>query len=235
MVFIVLGYLKIAKPFEENEHVETAHEAESDDTKLLTKNFWIVLISFFAMIVVWIVTDQERIPLLLPPLLLIAFYSLPQLGFVTNQMIREFDWENFLLLGTSFSIGLLLATNGTADVLASILIGFIPENSHMIVKVIIFACIVFVLRFFFIVPSSAVIVIFPIVISYSELIGIPPIQLSLLIFVIIGSMMILPIHTPTVFLAFETGVISRRGQTIIGLLSSFVFMTIGILSALYYW
>lgn len=187
------------------------------------------------MIIVWIVTDQEKVPLLLPPMLLVAFYAIPKIGLVTNRMLRDYDWENFLLLGASFSLGLLLESNGTAEALANLLIGFIPEGTSIVIKVVIIAFIVFVLRFFFIVPSSAIVVIFPIVISYSELIGIPPIQLAFLVVMIIGGMMILPIHTTTTYLAYGTGIFSRREQYVFGMLTSILFVIIAILSVFFYW
>lgn len=128
-----------------------------------------------------------------------------------------------------------MEANGTAAALAGKLIEVIPEGSGILVKVIAIAVIVFVIRFFFIVPSSAVIVIFPIVMSYSELIGLPPIQLAFLIIMIIGSMMVLPIHSTTTYLAYGTGILTKKEQYVIGSFSSVLFMGIAIVAALFYW
>ena len=236
MVLFVWYYLKMTMP---DEKITTFLNKEKDINEergeVFSTKFWFVLVSFFLMIIVWIVTDQEKVPLLLPPMLLVAFYAIPKIRLVTNRMLRDYDWENFLLLGASFSLGLLLESNGTAEALANLLIGFIPEGTSIVIKVVIIAFIVFVLRFFFIVPSSAIIVIFPIVISYSELIGIPPIQLAFLVVMIIGGMMILPIHTTTTYLAYGTGIFSRREQYVFGMLTSILFVIIAILSVFFYW
>ncbi|WP_199860692.1 SLC13 family permease [Oceanobacillus damuensis] len=236
MVLIIWYFLKILHP---NDNLAKASsfsqgKIESQDKKLPFK-FWVTLLSFFIMILAWIFTDEEIVPLILPPMLLIVFYAMPKMGLITNKMIREYDWENFLMLGASFSLGMLLMKNGTAEAVANLLITFIPGNTGIVIKVIIIAVIVFILRFCFIVPSAAIVVIFPIVMSYSELIGIPQIQLALLVIIIVGSGMVLPIHSTTIYLAFETGILSKKEQYSMGFLFSLVLMVISILSTLYYW
>ncbi|PAV30934.1 hypothetical protein CIL05_04255 [Virgibacillus profundi] len=234
MVFFVWRYLK-HYALESDEVIIDSTREETQEKGEIPVKFWVVIISFLTMIVIWIVTDQQQIPLLIPPMLLVVFYSLPKIGLVTNKVIRSFDWENFLLLGASFSLGIIMEENGTAAALASKLIEVIPQDAGIIIKVIIIALIIFTLRFFFIVPSSAVIVIFPIVMSYSELIGLPPIQLAFLVIMIIGSMMVLPIHATTTYLAYDTGVLMKKEQYVIGFFSSVFFMVVAICATLFYW
>ncbi|WLD94474.1 SLC13 family permease [Alkalihalobacillus sp. AL-G] len=197
--------------------------------------FWVVIGSFLLMIVAWIVTDQDQVPLLLPPMLLVVFYAFPKINLINDQVVRGYDWENFLLLGSSFSIGILLEENGTAHALANELINIVPQDAGITLKVLAITLFVFVLRFLFVVPSSAMIVIFPIVISYAELIGIAPIGLAFLVVMIIGGVMILPIHSPTTFYAYETGVFRKNEQYKIGLFSSFIVIVMAVLAALFYW
>ena len=78
-------------------------------------------------------------------------------------MVQAYDWENFLMLGASFSLGGVLMKNGTADTIAHLLISFMPVDTGMTLKIIIVAAIIFLLRFLFIVPSAALVVIFQIV------------------------------------------------------------------------
>ncbi|WP_077328438.1 SLC13 family permease [Virgibacillus siamensis] len=197
--------------------------------------FWIAVIGFLLMIVAWIITDREQVPLVLPPMLLVVLYALPKMGLINNNVIRSYDWENFLLLGASFSLGMLMSRNGTAKELAEQLLELVPQDGNMVLKVLFIALFIFVLRFLFVVPSSAVIVIFPIVISYAELIGIAPVNLSFLVVMIIGGMMVLPIHSPTTFYAFETGVFTKKEQYVIGVFSSFIILIMAVIAALYYW
>lgn len=130
---------------------------------------------------------------------------------------------------------MLLEENGTANVLAELLLEVIPEDANTVFKVVAIALIVFVLRFFFIVPSSAIIVIFPIAMSYSELIGIPQVQLAFLVVMIVGSLMILPVHAPTTYMAYSTGVLTKKDQYVIGLVSSVFLMFMAVLATLFYW
>lgn len=197
--------------------------------------FWVVISSFIVMIATWIITDQGQVPLVLPPMILVVLYSFPKLNLITNQVIRKYDWENFLLLGSSFSLGMLLAENGTANVLAKELISFVSPDESITVKIIAIALLIFLLRFLFVVPSSAMIVIFPIVVSYSELIGVDPEKLAFLVIMIIGGVVVLPIHSPTVYMAYETGIFKRKEQYVIGIFSSFVIVIIATLASLYYW
>lgn len=236
MIFFIWFSLRFLYPNSNLEQSEFSKGNKlSQKEKKLSMKFWITLLSFLIMIGVWIFTDEDKFPIILPPLLLIAFYSLPKMGLITNKIVRRYDWENFLMLGASFSLGILLMENGTAEAIANLLITFIPESTGVVIKVIIIAVITFILRFCFIVPSAALVVIFPIVMSYSELIGIPPLQLALLVILIVGSMMVLPIHTTTTYLAYETSILLKKEQYSIGIVFSVLFMIISILSALYYW
>ncbi|WP_141554319.1 SLC13 family permease [Virgibacillus ndiopensis] len=230
----VWRFLKWITP-NESTAIENTVSNYDQKPETLSIKFWIVTGSFLLMILTWVLFDHDQIPLLLPPMLLVVFYSLPKLGLIDNQAIRNFDWENFLLLGSSFSIGILLESNGTANALAKELIAIFPQDTSTVVKVIGIAFFIFVLRLLFIVPSSALIVIFPIVISYAELIGITPIGLAFLVVMIIGGVMILPIHSPVSYFAYETGIFKRREQYIIGIVSSFVMMVVSILATLYFW
>lgn len=210
---------------------ENFKEIEED----MPKNFWSVLGLFLIMIVIWIVSDHNTVPLVLPPMILVVIYSLPKFNLITNQTIRNYDWENFLLLGSSFSLGILIETNGTAGAIARELIHFVPDGGSVAFKVIVIAVFIFCLRFLFIVPSSAMVVIFPIVISYADQIGLSKEGLSFLVVMIIGGVMVLPIHSPTAFFAYSTGVFRKKEQYTIGIFSSLVITTLGILSALFYW
>lgn len=232
MAFFVWYYLKSTAKKEKQSVEPTLENQIEEKQKPITVKLWIVIISFSLMIISWVATD---VPHILPPMLLVAFFALPKMGLITNDVIRQYDWENFLLLGTSFSIGILLQSNGTATVLAQEVVRIVPEDASMVVKIITISLCVFLLRFLFIVPSSAIIVIFPIVISYSQMIGIPPIQLAFLVMMIVGSVTVLPIHSPTVLFAYDTGVFTNKEQYVIGFTSSILIMCLAILSVFFYW
>lgn len=216
----------IQKRIQSKKYFETSRER---------RRFWFVIMTFFIMIIVWALTDNNVVPTLLPPMVLLVIYSIPKIGLLNNTDIRAFDWENFLLLGASFSIGILLDQNGTAVIIAEHMMQFIPENSGLIFKTVLIALITFVFRMIFIVPSSAIIVIFPIVVSYADITNIPALSLAFLVILIVGGTNILPIHSPTSYFAFQSGVLSKKDHYIIAVFSTGIFIITAIIAASTYW
>lgn len=230
-------YLKLSYPSEtEKDFSSFGHTAEVDDEEYEpTKKFWFVIITFSIMILTWAFTDSSVVPTLLPPMILIVLYSLPRIELITNEDIRSFNWENFLLIGASLSLGVILDENGTAGLIAEQLISLVPENAGMTVSIIIVTGVMFLFRMIFIVPTSAVIVIFPVMISYADMTGIPALVLAFIVIMIIGGTNILPIHSPTLYFTFKEGVLSKRDHYMMAVFSSFTFIVVAILAASFYW
>jgi solute carrier family 13 (sodium-dependent dicarboxylate transporter), member 2/3/5 len=201
----------------------------------LPKRFWWIMVPFIAMIISWMVLDQEQVPLIIAPILLVAYYSLPVNGLITNKMVREHDWENFLLLGASFSLGFVIEETGTALVLAEQMLALLPAGLGDFGNILFVACFIFALRFLFVVPSTSMIVIFPIIMNYPEILDLSVISLAFLVIMIIGGVTILPIHSPTTFLAFGTGAFTKKDQLIIGSYSSAVISIIAVIWATFVW
>lgn len=214
---------------DENTHGADHHEYRA------TKMFWFVIVTYALMIATWIFTDSGTVPTLLPPMILTVIYALPKIQLITNEDIRAFNWENFLLIGASLSIGSILDQNGTARMIAEQLLRLVPEHATMVLNIVIVTGIVFLFRMIFIVPTSAVIVIFPVMISYADMTGIPALSLAFIVIMIIGGTNILPIHSPTLYFAFKEGVLSRKDHYIMATFSSFTFFIISILAAGMYW
>ncbi len=195
----------------------------------------IVLISFLMMILVWIVIDQNKIPLLLPPMLLMVIYSLPSIGLVNSKDFEKFDWENFLLLGTSFSLGILMENNGTSMKLASELFKLVSQDASVPSQIIIISILLAFLRLLFVIPSSAIIVIFPVAISYSQIVNVSQVSMGFLVVMIIGGVSIFPVHSPTILLASNTKTLNAKEHYLISIFSSLVIVFSAIMAAIYYW
>ncbi|HSI66834.1 MAG TPA: SLC13 family permease [Planococcus sp. (in: firmicutes)] len=218
-----------------SEELPLAGSAVIEQQSGLPKRFWWIMVPFIAMIISWMVLDQEQVPLIIAPILLVAYYALPVNGLITNKMVREHDWENFLLLGASFSLGFVIEETGTALVLAEQMLTLLPEGLGDFGNVLFVACFIFALRFLFVVPSTSMIVIFPIIMNYAEILDLSVISLAFLVIMIIGGVTILPIHSPTTFLAFGTGAFSKKEQVIIGSYSSAVISIIAVFWATFIW
>lgn len=206
-----------------------------EDNPGLPERFWWVIIPFAIMIISWMVLDQERAPLIMAPLFLVAYYALPINGLITNKLVRDYDWENFLLLGSSFSIGYVIEETGTALVIAQQLLNLLPSGLGDFGNILGVAFFIFILRFLFVVPSTSMIVIFPIVMNYAEILELPVISLAFLLIMIIGGVTIMPIHSPTTFLAFQKGAFSTKEQLIIGSYSSVVISGMAVIWASFVW
>ncbi|MEW9502230.1 SLC13 family permease [Jeotgalibacillus marinus] len=218
-----------------SDEVILGHAREIESEEVLPEKFWVTMVPFVVMILCWMVVSQDFVPLILPPMLLVAYYAWPKIGWITNGLIRTYDWENFLLLGASFSLGIIIEANGTAQVLAEQLLQLLPVGAGDLTKIVFIGIFVFVLRFMFVVPSTAMIVIFPIVISYAEILGLSVTALALLVVMIIGGVMILPIHSPTTYYAYETGVFTKKEQYTIGVITSVVIVSVAVLWAYFIW
>lgn len=205
-------------------------KAKEKDPKVI-----FVMVSFLLMILTWAFFDQNTIPTLVPPMFLLVIYCLPKINILNNNDITNFDWNNFLLLGSSFSLGLMMESNGTATVIAESLISILDENLHLLLKIAGIGIFVFIFRMIFIMPSSALIVIFPITMSYAEILGISESSLAFLIVFVIGCSNVIPIHAPPSYFAYQTGSLTAKNHYIISIFSTFLFLIIAVLAAYLYW
>lgn len=230
-------YLKFSYPSESESDFNGSKQQIKHDYHEYkpSKSFWFVIVTFILMISAWVLTNPENVPVLLPPMVLLVLYALPGIGLITNKDIRSFPWENFLMIGAALSVGIIMDENGTARLIAEQLMNIVPENADMFASIVIITCIIFLFRMMFIVPTSAVIVIFPVMVSYADIAGIPPVVVAFIVIMIIGGTNILPIHSPTLFFAFKEGVLTKKDHYVMAALSSSTFIIVAILAASSYW
>ncbi|WP_240611937.1 SLC13 family permease [Planococcus halotolerans] len=233
MFLVSFGVFKYFQHTTEEVSMEALQQLDEDTQ--LPKRFWWVVLPFGLMILSWVVLDQETVPLIIAPIILASYYALPINNLVTDSLVRSYDWENFLLLGASFSLGYVIEETGTALILAGQMLELLPDGIGDFGNILFVAIFIFILRFLFVVPSTSMIVIFPIIMSYAEILGLSVITLAFLVIMIIGGVTIMPIHSPTTFLAFQKGAFSKKEQYAIGGYSSFIISTVAIIWALFIW
>ncbi|WP_188207946.1 SLC13 family permease [Alkalibacillus aidingensis] len=232
---IVWFYFKWSQNGQDELKLNQSKPKLDQDHKPSHEHFWPVVIAFSVMVLAWMVTDPTSVPIILPPMLLVAFYGLPRFGLVNNQVIRSFDWETFLLLGTSFSLGFIMAENGTAEMIAHGLIQLVPNGTYNWLMIVYFIFFIGILRMMFTNSTSAIVVIFPIILSYGDLVDISPVALAFLIIMVLGGMLLIPIHAPTTYYASQTGVYTRKEQLVIGVISGTVVSLVAGLAVFLYW
>ncbi|MDV2581416.1 SLC13 family permease [Alkalibacillus haloalkaliphilus] len=227
-------YFKWKTGEESNVQIEVPNH-HLEEKQVEHPKFWYVVFAFLAMVVAWIATDPTVVPIILPPMLMVAFLAIPAIGLVNNQLIRNFDWETFLLLGTSFSLGFIMAENGTAEMIATALIQLVPDGASTWMKVIFIILFIGIMRWMFTNSTSAIVVIFPIMMSYASLIDLSPVALALLIMTVIGGTILIPIHAPTTYYASLAGVYTKGEQFVVGIISSTVATVVALLAVFLYW
>lgn len=233
MFLVSFGVFKYFQRTTEEVSMEAPQQLDEDTQ--LPKRFWWIVLPFGLMILSWVVLDQETVPLIIAPIILASYYALPINNLVTDSLVRSYDWENFLLLGASFSLGYVIEETGTALILAGQMLELLPDGIGDFGNILFVAIFIFILRFLFVVPSTSMIVIFPIIMSYAEILDLSVITLAFLVIMIIGGVTIMPIHSPTTFLAFQKGAFSKKEQYAIGGYSSFIISTVAIIWALFIW
>ncbi|WP_083387801.1 hypothetical protein [Planococcus antarcticus] len=119
--------------------------------------------------------------------------------------------------------------------LAEQLMSFLPDGFDDFGNIVYIACFTFVLRFLFVVLSTSMIIIFPIVMNYADILDLSVMSSAFLVIMIIGGVTILPIHSSTTFLAFQKNAFSLKEQIIVGSYSSIVIPVIAITWATLIW
>lgn len=102
-------------------------------------------------------------------------------------------------------------------------------------KVFLFILSILILRLFFVSPSSAMTVILPMASAYGTSMGLPVLQIMLLTTLLIASVVILPIYSPTMYLAYQSGYFTRRDQWVIGSVLILSTLLSALLSMLFLW
>jgi sodium-dependent dicarboxylate transporter 2/3/5 len=197
--------------------------------------FFTVVISLFTMLVLWIFGSWFHVPSIVPPLLALTIFALPGIGLIKNPDIRSYDWENFLLLGSALSLAVTIEHNGTAAWIANQMLSLFGQSSYEFVNLGIVIFIILIIRSMFVSPVAALTVIFPLISAFSSSFGLDSAYTYLVSVLIIGSFIILPIHSPITLLAYETGHIIFKEHIIVSLVLLIITIFIVFLSYLWYW
>ncbi|WP_066152079.1 SLC13 family permease [Halalkalibacter krulwichiae] len=205
----------------------------SNERSHLPVSMVIVVLSF--MLILWIVGPTWNIPIIVPPLLALTFFSLPGIGLLKNSDLRNYDWENFLLLGTAISLAITIEHNGTATWLASKVFSFIGGSSYEVINVLIVLVVVMLIRLLFVSPVASLTVIYPLTIAFSNSVALDPLLVYLSTTIIICSTMILPIHSPILVLANEMGHLFLKESIFIGSILLIISFIVAIFSYFIYW
>lgn len=197
--------------------------------------FWLVVLSLILLLSLWILGPFIHVPVIVPPLLLVAVLSLPELGIIENQDLRQYDWENFLLMGAALSLAATIQRNGTASWIVDTVFPPVQAGQPEWVSLSIVIVITLVIRTLFATPVAALTVIFPLVQAYVAMSGLDLLKTMLTVLIITSSFMVLPIHSPIMLLGYGTEYVKLNEHIRISILMLVTAITIGFLSYFWYW
>ena len=200
-----------------------------------SRKIWLVVVSLIALIVSWIVAPEFGVPLIVPPMLLLGFLALPGIDLLSNRDLRNYDWENFLLLGTALSLAFIIEQNGTADWIISIILTRMGQGLPTELYLLILVAVVICIRMFFTSPVAALTVMYPLVKSFAEWVGLNPIHSLLLTIMVVTGMLILPIHSPIMYLAFKSSHITIGEHLFISIIQLLFTILVGMVAFWFYW
>lgn len=191
----------------------TADNAERHESR---SSLHIASVVMLAVLLSWMFGSQLGIPAIVPPLIALAVLALPSINLVNDEDLRQQDWDSFLFIGSAISLSSTLERNGTVDWVAENLFSPVSASIPLWIGFMLFVVYVLLFRLAFVSPSSAMTVILPLALSYSATIGLPQLDALMIAVLLIGSSVILPIHSPTMFIAYQTGYFTMRDQWMIG-------------------
>lgn len=197
------------------------------------KSFWIVSFSLAALIITWIAVPN--LPIILPPLLLVGLFAMPGIGLLDNRDLRNYDWENFILLGTALSLAFTIEQNGTADWLVGLLLSLLGPRLPEWLYVVVLLVVTIAIRMLFTTPPAALTALYPLVKSYALWTGLNPAHSFLLAVMVSVGTVILPIHSPIMYFAYKTGHLPFRQHLFVSIAMLFCTMLAGLGAYWFYW
>ncbi|WP_126429056.1 SLC13 family permease [Brevibacillus marinus] len=179
-------------------------------------NLLVTSIVMLGVLAAWILGSQWGIPSIVPPIIALAVLALPPLRIVSDEDLRHQDWDSFLFIGSAISLSTTLERNGTVDWVSAHVLAPVSASLPWWVGLLLFVVYVLLFRMAFVSPSSAMTVVLPLALSYATAIGLPQLDALMTAILFIGGSVILPIHSPTMFIAYQTGYFTMKDQWVIG-------------------
>jgi sodium-dependent dicarboxylate transporter 2/3/5 len=211
----------------EKETDKKTEESTNEDTG---KNLQLTISIFVLMVLVWILEPILHIPLIVPPLVAVFIFSLPNIRLIrVNELSTKADWNFFVFFATALSLGKVIQNNGTGEWLADLILEHVNLSQLNIYVFLIFIAITLLLRLTLITPATSIAFIGAVFLPTIQL-PIPITELTLIMLFTVPSFMIIPVYTPILNLVYITGKIKLHDHVvittvylIISILMSFVF------------
>jgi di/tricarboxylate transporter len=184
----------------------------------------------------WVVGSFLGLPTIVPAAVSVFVLSIPPIGILTTEDVRQVNWGILFILGGMLSILEALQSTGALAYLtrvvtdALVLESFLPWQ--VVGGLLVLAA---VIRLFFSTGSAALIVTIPIILQLAQQFQINTLYLTLALLLVIGSTALLPFHTTSTLVSFDEGPLSNRIVFVFGFVTMVGSFAVVALSWGLYW
>lgn len=195
----------------------------------------IVLGTLILAILGWVVGSFVDVPAILPALFVVVVLTLPGVGILDAQDLRDINWGVVFLFGTMLSILEVMNDLDGLELLVDLLFAGVPAGVHPAVLVaLLFAGSVLV-RSLFSSVAATILILLPVQLEVVASVGIEGLYLSFGLLLILVSTTLLPFNISTALLAYERGPLSGREVFLLGLTTVGIGAMVIVGSWLLYW
>jgi sodium-dependent dicarboxylate transporter 2/3/5 len=139
------------------------------------------------------------------------------------------------LLGSALSLAITIEHNGTANWIVAAFFPGVSYHMPQYVYVVAVAFTVFLIRSMFTSPVAAITVLFPIIKAFALTVGLNVFYALAITVIMISATMIIPINSPIMVIAFETGYLSLKEHVILSIIVVILSILVAGLSYYFYW
>ncbi|EMA27083.1 SLC13 family permease [Haloarcula japonica] len=189
-----------------------------------------------ATVLAWIVGSFVGIPTVVPAAAAVFVLSLPGVGVIKADDVRDVSWGIIFLIGAMLSILDVMESTGTLDYVVETLTRAVPfaALAHWQVVAVLLGLAVGI-RVLFSTASAAIVVALPIVLEFADAFGVARLPLALSVLLVVGSTTILPFNTSAVLVSMDRGPLSHRDVVSFGLVTMALSLVVVVASWLVYW
>ncbi|WP_424004682.1 SLC13 family permease [Haloarcula salina] len=201
-----------------------------------TREQRIVAVVMAATVLAWIVGSFVGIPTVVPAAVAVFALSLPGVGVIGTEDVRDVSWGVVFLIGAMLSILDVMESTGTLDYVVETLTRAVPfaALAHWQVVAVLLALAVGI-RVLFSTASAAIVVTLPIVLEFADAFGVARVPLALSVLLVVGATTILPFNTSAVLVSMDRGPLSHRDVVSFGLVTMALSLVVVAASWLLYW
>ena len=189
-----------------------------------------------ATVLAWIVGSFVGVPTVVPAAAAVFALSLPGVGVIGTEDVRDVSWGIVFLIGAMLSILDVMEATGTLDYVVETLTRAVPfaALAHWQVVAVLLG-LAGGIRVLFSTASAAIVVALPIVLEFGDAFGVARVPLALSVLLVVGSTTILPFNTSAVLVSMDRGPLTHRDVVSFGLVTMALSLVVVAASWLFYW